>query len=399
MKPGSFQHSVRRIVPLAWPVLVGQVSVLAFSTVDTVLVARHSTADLAALAVGGAAYITVFIGLMGVVLALSPIVGRLYGAGQLSEAGAQLHQAIWLSLGLALLGSSLLAFPAPFLALSHASPDVAAKVRGYLAALALALPASLLFTAFRAFNTAVSRPTAVMALQLATLGLVIDMEASPRLAALCDGPVVVADEEALPFRPESLDLVVSGLALQHANDVPGALAQIRRALKPDGLLLASVLGGATLHELRQAFVAAESETAGGASPRVAPFADVRDFGGLLQRAGFALPVADADIVEAAYPDALALMRDLAGMGMANALVERRRAFLRRDTLFRAAEIYAERFARPDGRIIATFEIITLTGWVPHPSQQQPLRPGSAKSRLAEALGVPERPAGSHAGEE
>ena len=235
--------------------------------------------------------------------------------------------------------------------------------------------------------------------QLATLGLVIDMEASPRLAALCDGPVVVADEEALPFRPESLDLVVSGLALQHANDVPGALAQIRRALKPDGLLLASVLGGATLHELRQAFVAAESETAGGASPRVAPFADVRDFGGLLQRAGFALPVADADIVEAAYPDALALMRDLAGMGMANALVERRRAFLRRDTLFRAAEIYAERFARPDGRIIATFEIITLTGWVPHPSQQQPLRPGSAKSRLAEALGVPERPAGSHAGEE
>lgn len=235
--------------------------------------------------------------------------------------------------------------------------------------------------------------------QLATLGLVIDMEASPRLAARCDGPVVVADEEALPFRPESLDLVVSGLALQHANDVPGTLAQIRRALKPDGLLLASVLGGATLHELRQAFVAAESETVGGVSPRVAPFADVRDFGGLLQRAGFALPVADADIVEVAYPDALALMRDLAGMGMANALIERRRTFLRRDTLLRAAEIYAERFARPDGRVIATFEIITLTGWAPHPSQQQPLRPGSAKSRLAEALGVPERPAGSHAGEE
>ncbi len=230
--------------------------------------------------------------------------------------------------------------------------------------------------------------------QLATLGLVIDMEASPRLAAQCDGPVVVADEEILPFRSESLDLVVSGLALQHANDVPGALAQIRRALKPDGLLLASVLGGLTLHELRHAFVAAESETAGGASPRVAPFADVRDFGGLLQRAGFALPVADADVVEVAYPDAVALMRDVQAMGMSNALHERRRAFLRRDTLFRAAEIYAERFARPDGRVIATFEIITLTGWAPHPEQQQPLRPGSAKVRLAEALGVPERPAGS-----
>jgi len=229
--------------------------------------------------------------------------------------------------------------------------------------------------------------------QLATLGLVVDMEASPRLAAQCDGSVVVADDEALPFRQESLDLVVSGLALQHANDVPGALAQIRRALKPDGLLLASVLGGLTLHELRQAFVAAESETAGGASPRVAPFADVRDFGGLLQRAGFALPVADTDVVEVAYPDALALMRDVQAMGMSNALLERRRTFLRRDTLFRAAEIYAERFARADGRVIATFEIITLTGWAPHPDQQQPLRPGSAKARLADALGVAERPAG------
>jgi SAM-dependent methyltransferase len=235
--------------------------------------------------------------------------------------------------------------------------------------------------------------------QLAMLGLVIDMEASPRLAARCDGPVVVADEEILPFRTQSLDLVISGLALQHANDVPGILAQIRRALKPDGLLLASVLGGLTLHELRQAFVAAESETAGGASPRVAPFADVRDFGGLLQRAGFALPVADADIVEVAYPDALALMHDVQAMGMSNALHERRRAFLRRDTLFRAAEIYAERFARPDGRVIATFEIITLTGWAPHPEQQQPLKPGSAEVRLAEILGDPDRPAGRRGGEE
>lgn len=200
--------------------------------------------------------------------------------------------------------------------------------------------------------------------------------------------------ESLGLAPQAHDLALSALALHFVNDLPGALAQIRRALKPDGLLLASVLGGLTLHELRHAFVAAESETAGGASPRVAPFADVRDFGGLLQRAGFALPVADADVVEVAYPDAVALMRDVQAMGMSNALHERRRAFLRRDTLFRAAEIYAERFARPDGRVIATFEIITLTGWAPHPEQQQPLRPGSAKVRLAEALGVPERPAGS-----
>ena len=175
MTPHSFTHSLRRIVPLAWPVLVGQVSVLAFSTVDTVLVARTSTEDLAALAVGGAAYITIFIGLMGVVLALSPIVGRLHGAKQLVEAGAQLHQAVWLALGLSVLGCALLAFPAPFLALSHASPEVSAKVRGYLMALAVALPASLLFTAFRAFNTAVSRPKAVMLLQLGTLGLKVPL--------------------------------------------------------------------------------------------------------------------------------------------------------------------------------------------------------------------------------
>lgn len=222
---------------------------------------------------------------------------------------------------------------------------------------------------------------------------VIDVERAPRLAALCDGPTVVADEEMLPFAHASLDLIVSALALQHVNDLPGALIQMQRALKPDGLLLAALLGGATLNELRQAFVIAETETTGGASPRVAPFADVRDLGALLQRAGFALPVADADIVQVAYPDAFALMRELKSMGMANALVERRRAFLPRATLLRAAEIYAQRFARPDGRILATFEIIKITGWAPHPSHQRALKPGSAKSRLADALGVPERPAG------
>lgn len=220
---------------------------------------------------------------------------------------------------------------------------------------------------------------------LPNVGLVIDADSSPELLAQCDGPVVLADEEVLPFRSRSLDLVVSGLALQHVNDLPGTLAQIERALKPDGLFLAAVLGGSTLTELRQAFIAAETELTGGASPRVAPFADVRDLGGLLQRAGFKLPVADSDVVETTYPNALELMRDLRGMGAANALVERSRQPLPRSTLLRVAEIYQERFGRPDGRVAATFEIITLTGWAAHASQQLPLAPGSAKARLADAL--------------
>jgi SAM-dependent methyltransferase len=201
---------------------------------------------------------------------------------------------------------------------------------------------------------------------------------------------VAADEEALPFKEASFDLVVSGLSLQFVNDLPGTLAQIRRALKPDGLLLAAMLGGATLTELRQSFVAAEAELDGGASPRVAPFADVRDLGGLLQRAGFALPVVDADIVTVAYATPLHLMRELRAMGAGNVLVERARRPLRRATLMRACEIYQQRFARADGRVLATFEILTLTGWAPDPSQQQPLKPGSAKVRLADALGVKEQ---------
>ena len=171
----GLRHSVGRILPLAWPVFVGQLAVLAFGTIDTVLVARHSPTDLAALAVGGASYITVFIGLMGMVLAISPIVGQLYGAQRLHEAGRQVWQALWLALGLALLGCLLLAFPGPFLALSQAGPEVAAKVRGYLLALAVALPASLLFTVYRGFNNAVSRPKAVMALQLAGLALKVPL--------------------------------------------------------------------------------------------------------------------------------------------------------------------------------------------------------------------------------
>ena len=185
--------------------------------------------------------------------------------------------------------------------------------------------------------------------------------------------------------PESLDLAVSGLAFQFVNDLPGLLAQIRRALKPDGLLLAATIGGETLTELRQAFAAAESELEGGISPRVAPFADLRDVGALLQRAGFALPVTDVDRVVVRYRDAFALMHDLRRMGATNILAERRRTPLRRATLLRMAQIYHERFADPDGRIRATFDIVWLSGWAPHESQQKPLQPGSAKTSLEEAV--------------
>jgi SAM-dependent methyltransferase len=194
-----------------------------------------------------------------------------------------------------------------------------------------------------------------------------------------------AGSETLPLQPESLDLVVSALALQYVNDLPGVLAQIRRALRPDGLLLAAMIGGDTLIELRQSFAAAEAECEGGVSPRVAPFADLRDVGALLQRAGFALPVTDVDRIVVRYDNALALMQDLRRMGATNILVERRRTPTRRATLLRMAQIYGERFADPDGRIRATFDVIWLSGWAPHESQQQPLKPGSAKAGLAEAV--------------
>jgi SAM-dependent methyltransferase len=196
------------------------------------------------------------------------------------------------------------------------------------------------------------------------------------------------ESEPLPMRPDSLDLVVSVLAFQFVNDLPGVLAQIRRALTPDGLLLAAMTGGETLTELRQSFAAAEAECEGGVSPRVAPFADLRDIGALLQRAGFALPVTDVDRVVVRYTDAFALMQDLRRMGATNILRERRRTPTRRATMLRMAQIYAERFADPDGRIRATFDVIWLSGWAPHQSQQQPLRPGSAKASLAEAVKRP-----------
>jgi SAM-dependent methyltransferase len=199
-----------------------------------------------------------------------------------------------------------------------------------------------------------------------------------------------SEAEPLPLVPESIDLAVSALAFQFVNDLPGILAQIRRALRPDGLLLAAMVGGDTLTELRQSFAAAEAELEGGISPRVAPFADLRDVGALLQRAGFALPVTDVDRIVVRYDGAFALMQDLRRMGATNVLVERRRTPTRRATLLRMAQIYAERFADPDGRIRATFDVIWLSGWAPHESQQQPLQPGSARASLAEAVKGPKR---------
>ena len=195
-------------------------------------------------------------------------------------------------------------------------------------------------------------------------------------------------QEFLPLEPASLDLALSALAFQSVNDLPGVLAQIRRALKPDGLLLAAMIGGDTLTELRQSFAAAEAECESGVSPRVAPFADLRDVGNLLQRAGLALPVTDVDRVVVRYDNAFALMQDLRRMGATNILVERRRAPTRRATMLRMAQIYAERFADADGRIRATFDIVWLSGWAPHESQQKPLKPGSAKASLAEAVRRP-----------
>jgi SAM-dependent methyltransferase len=237
-----------------------------------------------------------------------------------------------------------------------------------------------------------STPTPALAAALARLS---EQRSITRLAPLDepDDPrwrTVVGDEEALPFAAESFELVVSALALQSVNDLPGALIQMRRALAPDGLLMACLLGGQTLRELREAFATAEEELTSGISPRVAPFADVRDLGALLQRAGLALPVTDVDTVTVRYSDMFGLLRDLRAMGATNALNERLRRPLPRALLMRAAQVYAERFSDTDGRVRATFEIIWLSGWAPHESQQKPLAPGSAKMRLADALGAQEQ---------
>jgi SAM-dependent methyltransferase len=213
----------------------------------------------------------------------------------------------------------------------------------------------------------------------------IDVAPSLRSLGKAENWKLVADEEALPFAPASLELVVSGLSLQFVNDLPGTLVQVNRALKPDGLFIAALIGGETLKELREAWILAEDELLGGASPRVAPFADVRELGALLQRAGFALPVADNDVIEVTYASPFALMQELKAMAASNPLVERRRTPVTRGLLLRAAEIYRDRFTLPNGRVPATFEIVTLTGWAPHDSQQKPLQPGSAAVSLADVL--------------
>jgi SAM-dependent methyltransferase len=249
----------------------------------------------------------------------------------------------------------------------------------------------------RQFDIAVDLGTATDAVRRAIVGTgktVTIFAAFPHAPHLDhSGLYIAADEEALPFADGSLDLVVSGLALQFVNDLPGTLIQIRRALKPDGLLLAALIGGESLSELRTAFAAAESEIEGGISPRVAPFADVRELGALLQRAGFALPVVDSERLVARYDSALALMHDLRRMGATNVLSERQHTPLKRATLERVDAIYAERFSDADGRIRASFEIIWLSAWAPHDSQQKPLKPGSAARRLADALGTKEMPTG------
>lgn len=221
---------------------------------------------------------------------------------------------------------------------------------------------------------------------LASVGSVVSMDLSEALVGgLPQGLRLVASEEALPFAEGSLDLVFSGLSLQLVNDLPGALIQMRRALRPDGLLLASLLGGSTLMELRQAFLEAEAEERGGVSPRVAPFPDVRDMGRLLQRAGFALPVTDTDVVTVTYASPLALMTEVKAMGASNMLLDRSRVPMTRQLLSRASEIYARKFGTASGRVSATFEIITATAWAPDDTQPKPLKPGSAQVRLADAL--------------
>ena len=221
------------------------------------------------------------------------------------------------------------------------------------------------------------------------------LAAHPRVGALETAPLSV--EEVLPLAPGRFDLAVLGFTLHWANDPVGVLIQMRRALKPDGLLIACGLGGATLAELREALAEAEVETTGGLSPRISPMGEIRAMGALLQRAGLAMPVADADRIETSYADSLALMRELRAMGEANALHARNRAPLRRELLARACAIHAERHPADGGRVSTAFEIVTLTGWAPGPDQPQAKRPGSAVARLADALGTTERPAGDKPG--
>ncbi len=221
----------------------------------------------------------------------------------------------------------------------------------------------------------------------------IHCDISPAMVAAAPRPAVAGDEELLPFAAHSFDLVVSLLSLHWVNDLPGALVQVRQALKPDGLFLAAMFGGETLKELRAALAEAEIAAEGGLGPRVSPFADVRDAGMLLQRAGFALPVVDSETLTVMYRSPLRLLHDLRGMGETNAVAERRRGFSRRATLFDALARYQHQHGDADGAVPASFQVVTLTAWAPDASQPRPLRPGSATGRLADALGVAEIGAG------
>jgi len=226
------------------------------------------------------------------------------------------------------------------------------------------------------------------------VGQLISCDLSPEMARRAGSLALAADEETLPFAPNSFDLIVSNLSLHWVNDLPGALLQIRHALKEDGLFVGAMLGGQTLIELRECLMEAELAQEGGVSPRVSPFADLRDLGGLLQRAGFSLPVVDSDIITVTYGDIMRLFADLRGMAEGNAVAKRRKSFSRRATLFHAMALYIEKFANAEGRMPATFEIMTMTAWRPHASQQQPLAPGSGRTHLGEALnggGLPSDP--------
>ena len=235
--------------------------------------------------------------------------------------------------------------------------------------------------------------TGLTARYIANTGKVTEIERIETDASFAapNEKVSTASLETVPLSPESVNLIVSPLSLHLTNDTPGVFIQVRRALKPDGLFLAAIPSSGTLQELREVLLAAESEMTGGASPRVIPFADVRDIGALLQRAGFSLPVADTESYTVRYASLFSLLKDLRSMGMTNPLSARSRKPLTRSFFVRAAEIYAERFADPDGRIRATFSIIYISGWAPHESQQKPLKPGSAKQRLSDALSTRELP--------
>jgi len=215
---------------------------------------------------------------------------------------------------------------------------------------------------------------------------VISQDLSQGFLQKARGNRLQADEELLPFRQQSLDLVISNLSLHWVNDLPGCLAQIKQALKPDGLFFGSIIGGESLTELRRCMIEAEMTLRGGASPRVSPFLDVRDGGSLLQRAGFALPVVETDRITVTYENAFKLMQELKGMGEGNILSKRYRGLTSRRLMIECAKIYQDKFAGPRGRITATFDIIYLMGWSPHKSQQQPLKPGQGKINLSEMFG-------------